>query len=211
MLGSSVAVTAVAVLGGAGVLPSSADPLPVSGDVATLEAGGLRESAETSGSAADSTAAEPSASADDQRVQQRAVDPSTLLPPDSGEGRRVVFSQSAQRVWLVKRADRVVSTYLASGSVTDNLQPGTYEVYSRSENAVGIDDSGTMKWFVRFTQGPSGAAIGFHDIPIDEGARVQTFDQLGTPQSHGCIRQKRSDAKALWDFAPLGSTVVVTA
>jgi lipoprotein-anchoring transpeptidase ErfK/SrfK len=40
---------------------------------------------------------------------------------------------------------------------------------------------------------------------------VQTKAQLGTPQSHGCIRQKESDAKALWAFAPIGTTVVVVA
>ena len=68
-----------------------------------------------------------------------------------------------------------------------------------------------MKYFVRFTTGDEGAAIGFHDIPIDDGAPVQTVAQLGTPQSHGCIRQSAQDAIALWDFAPLGTTVVVTA
>jgi lipoprotein-anchoring transpeptidase ErfK/SrfK len=77
-------------------------------------------------------------------------------------------------------------------------------------NAVGIEDSGTMKYMVRFAHGAT-AAIGFHDIPIDDGERVQTRDQLGTPLSHGCVRQWRPDAKALWDFAPLGTTVVVTA
>ena len=40
---------------------------------------------------------------------------------------------------------------------------------------------------------------------------MQTVAELGTPLSHGCIRQKRADAIALWDFAPLGTTVVVTA
>ena len=63
---------------------------------------------------------------------------------------------------------------------------------------------------VRFAHGPN-AAIGFHDIPVLDGAKVQTRDQLGTPQSHGCIRQLRADAKALWDFAPVGTTVVVVA
>jgi lipoprotein-anchoring transpeptidase ErfK/SrfK len=38
---------------------------------------------------------------------------------------------------------------------------------------------------------------------------VQTPAQLGTPLSHGCIRQRTADAKALWHFAPLGTTVVV--
>jgi lipoprotein-anchoring transpeptidase ErfK/SrfK len=40
---------------------------------------------------------------------------------------------------------------------------------------------------------------------------VQTRDQLGSPQSHGCIRQWRPDARALWRFAPRGTKVVVTA
>ena len=132
------------------------------------------------------------------------------LPEDSGEGRRLVFSESRQQVWLVGGDERVQRTYLVSGSVYDNLDPGTYEVYSRSEDAVGVDDSGTMKYFVRFTTGDS-AAIGFHDLPRRDGATVQTLDQLGTPLSHGCIRQRRPDAIALWEFAPRGTTVVVTA
>jgi lipoprotein-anchoring transpeptidase ErfK/SrfK len=123
----------------------------------------------------------------------------------------VVFSQGQQRVWLVDDDGSVVDTYLVSGSVYDNLQPGRYSVYSRSEDAIGVDDSGTMKYFVRFAHGPTGAAIGFHDIPIDNGKLVQTRAQLGTPESHGCVRQYRPDAIELWNFAPLGTEVDVTA
>ena len=38
---------------------------------------------------------------------------------------------------------------------------------------------------------------------------MQRVAELGTPQSHGCVRQRRVDAKALWDFAPVGTRVVV--
>jgi lipoprotein-anchoring transpeptidase ErfK/SrfK len=131
------------------------------------------------------------------------------LPADSGTGRRVVYSESRQRVWLVAGGE-VRRTYPVSGSIYDNLDPGTYSVFSRSEQAWGIDDSGTMRYFVRFAHGDN-AAIGFHDIPVDDGTPVQTVDQLGTPLSHGCIRQRRADAKALWAFAPVGTKVVVTA
>ena len=99
-------------------------------------------------------------------------------------------------------------TYLVSGSAYDNLDPGTYSVFSRSEQAWGVDDSGTMRWFVRFAEGPN-AAIGFHSIPLLDGPPVQTIAQLGIPLSHGCIRQKTVDARALWEFAPIGTTVVV--
>jgi lipoprotein-anchoring transpeptidase ErfK/SrfK len=131
------------------------------------------------------------------------------LPEGSGNGRRIVFSEGQQRVWLVGANREVRHTYLVSGSIYDNLDPGTYSVYSRSEQAWGIDDSGTMRYFVRFAQGDN-AAIGFHDIPVDDGEPVQTVDELGTPLSHGCIRQRRADAKRLWAFAPLGTKVVVT-
>ena len=133
---------------------------------------------------------------------------STGLPSRSGVGKRVVFDMSDQRVWLVSAAGKAKRTYPVSGSLTDNLSSGTYEVFSTSINAVGVDNSGTMKYMVRFEHGEK-AAIGFHDIPIKRGKLVQTRDQLGTPRSHGCIRQLRRDAKALWDFAPTGTKVVV--
>ncbi len=132
-------------------------------------------------------------------------------PDASGSGRRVVFSQHLQRVWLLGGRDQVRRTYLVSASVTDNLQPGTYSVYSRSRHAIGIDDTGTMEYFARFTQGPTGAAIGFHTIPTKNGHPLQTVMQLGSAQSHGCIREWRPDAIALWQFAPNGTKVVVVA
>ena len=206
-LGSSVSITAVAVLGGTGVLPSAAQgpvgegPAVVVQVAAVPSAPGDTETASTGASSGAGTA-----DSAEGRVLSSA---DTTLPQRSGHGRRVVFSESRQRVWLVAAGDRVRRTYLVSGSVYDNLDPGRYEVYSRSEQAWGIDDSGTMKYFVRFAHGDN-AAIGFHDIPVDDGERVQGVDQLGTPLSHGCVRQRRADAIALWRFAPLGTQVVVT-
>lgn len=201
---SSVGVTAVAVLGGTGLLPSYA------------EGPAARDTIRPASSSVVPPAQEPvtQPGAEERSVstpgERRRVTAADLLPADSGEGRRAVFSEGQQRVWIIGADERVRRSYLVSGSVTDNLDPGTYEVYSRSLNAIGIDDSGTMRYFVRFTQGDTGAAIGFHDIPVDEGERVQTVDELGEPTSHGCIRQATADAKAMWAFAQNGTTVVVT-
>ncbi len=132
-------------------------------------------------------------------------------PRGSGSGRRIVFDQSDQRVWLVESGDDVVRTYLVSGSRFDNLQPGSYRVQSRSRHATAFDGSGTMEYFVRFATGFS-EPIGFHSVPrYNDGELEQTKDQLGTPLSAGCVRQWMPDAVALWDFAPIGTPVVVTA
>ena len=208
---AAVVVTGTATLGGMGLIPSSADDEAAAYAADTTGRGDVERAAQNT-PPDNGTASEAEVEAAASEVEEPTETLADVaLPADSGQGRRAVFSESRQRVWLVAEGDVVERTYLASGSVEDNLDPGTYEVYSRSRNAVGIDDSGTMNLFVRFTQGTSGAAIGFHDIPVDEGERVQSRLDLGTPQSHGCIRQQRSDARLMWAFAPLGTEVVVTA
>lgn len=212
--GTSLTVTVVAVLGGVGVLgpaaPSTAAPqaeVAAYSPPRTSDEEGTTPEALPASSRRVVSRAEPVVPGGEA---YEAAARARTLPSRSGTGRRVVFSESAQRVWLVDESGTVMDSWLVSGSLTDNLQPGTYEVWSRSEQAWGIDDSGTMKYFVRFAHGER-AAIGFHDIPVDDGRLLQTVDQLGTPQSHGCIRQRRADAVRMWDFAQMGTTVVVTA
>lgn len=205
----AMTVTVTAVLGAAGILPMASGPPPAEARTHPQAVVPAPPADTTSRGSADRS---EEARGEDERgpASNESYTPfEPALPADSGEGRRVVFDMGDQRVWLVGPGNRVLRTYLVSGSLTDNLRAGTYEVWSRSRHAVGIDDSGTMEYMVRFAHGER-AAIGFHDIPVDGGDLVQTRDDLGTPQSHGCIRQWRPDARALWDFAALGTTVVVT-
>ena len=140
-LTGSLAVTVLAVLGGAGVLPS--------GSTAPASAATSRGAISPASSSLRSQIPQSERSV---RETASSTSADEALPRRSGEGRRVVFSAARQRVWLVNRAEHVVRTYLVSGSVYDNLDPGTYEVFSRSGQAWGIDDSGTMKYFVRFAR-----------------------------------------------------------
>lgn len=201
---AAVVVTGLSVLGAVGVIASSPSAARGDGLAAAIEPSpspsGLAPSA--------SAAAEPTLPGPSAPAQARAEIDAEALPDGSGQGRRVVFSEEAQRVWLVRKDGSVRRTYLVSGSLLDNLDPGRYSVFSTSRWAVGVDDSGVMEYFVRFAHGEN-AAIGFHTIPTKLGTALQSRAQLGTPQSHGCIRQARADAIALWKFAPEGSSVVV--
>ncbi len=136
----------------------------------------------------------------------------TALPADSGTGRRVVYSVSRQRVWTVGDDGQVSRTYPVSGQ-SWQPDPGSFRVYSRSRTAASAVSDETMEYMIRFTHGKNtGAAIGFHTIPVDHTGRpVQRVDELGEPLSSGCIRQDRPDAVHLWQFAPVGTSVVVLA
>jgi lipoprotein-anchoring transpeptidase ErfK/SrfK len=133
------------------------------------------------------------------------------LPAVSGSGRRVVYDISDQQVWLVEADGSIARTHPVSGSRYDQVEPGVYEVYSTSRRATGWHGTETMEHMVRFTRGAR-AAIGFHSIPVsaETGEPVQTLAALGTPLSDGCVRQAADDAEALFDFAPVGTAVVVT-
>lgn len=130
------------------------------------------------------------------------------VPDGSGTGRRIVYSNTAQRVWLIEDDGRVASTYAVSGR--RNVPPaGTFSVFSKSRVAYAGHDGITMRNMVRFTRGET-LAIGFHAIPrYPSGAPLQTEDDLGGFRSAGCVRQADADSERLWDFAPVGTKVVV--
>ena len=133
------------------------------------------------------------------------------LPANSGIGRRIVYSNSAQRVWWVEADERVANSYLVSGreNVPDG---GTYQVFSKSPVAWAGHDGITMTHMVRFTYSKSRSKlpIGFHAIPrYRNGTPMQSNEQLGTYRSAGCVRQRDDQAEALYHWAQVGDTVVV--
>ncbi len=127
------------------------------------------------------------------------------VPANSGSGRRIVYSVTGQRVWLVEADESVNKTYLVSGRANTPAY-GFYKVYSKSPNA--SSGSARMQNMVRFAHGRS-LAIGFHSIPTSGGRPFQSEAQLGTYRSHGCVRQRNSDAAYLYNWAPLGTNVSV--
>lgn len=125
-------------------------------------------------------------------------------------GNRIVFDLSRQRVWLVNESAGWVKTYLVSGSKYDyHHRPGVYKVFSKSRTTTSYLGNATMNYMVRFDRGKT-ANIGFHDIPkYKDGSFAQTEQQLGTPLSDGCVRQRLSNAKTLYEFAEVGTPVIV--
>jgi lipoprotein-anchoring transpeptidase ErfK/SrfK len=62
---------------------------------------------------------------------------------------------------------------------------------------------------VRFAWSRRGDNIGFHEIPKRNGVPMQPDAQLGRPLSGGCVRQATADAIVTWNWASIGTVVVV--
>ena len=140
-------------------------------------------------------------------------EPSPFDPPiDGGDGRRVVYSKTDQTVWVYDEDNTIIKMHRVSGrqDPRDPL-PGTYQVWSRSSRTFSINNpSITWNYMIRFAKGDRDGNIGFHDIPYQYGRPVQTVDELGQALSGGCVRQASEDAIWMWNWAQIGTVVIVT-
>lgn len=130
--------------------------------------------------------------------------------PQVGSGKRIIYSNSAQRIWMIDANENLVDTYLVSGRV-GIPHYNTYSVFSKSVNAWAPYGGITMKYMVRFVRPNTWGnqwSYGFHSIPrYSNGQPMQTEAELGYHLSGGCVRQADAKAYALYQWANIGTTV----
>jgi lipoprotein-anchoring transpeptidase ErfK/SrfK len=131
------------------------------------------------------------------------------VPNKSGTGRRIVYANRQQRVWVINADNEVIRTFPVSGMLG---QPGngTFSVFSKSPTSYSPEFAGvTFRFMTRFAIGRNGGNIGFHEIPIRNSKPMQTVDELGAFKGSGCLRSSTKDALFIYQWATLGTKVVV--
>jgi lipoprotein-anchoring transpeptidase ErfK/SrfK len=131
------------------------------------------------------------------------------VPIKSGTGRRIVYANRQQRVWVINADNEVLRTFPVSGMLG---QPGngTFSVFSKSPTSFSPEFAGvTFRFMTRFAIGRNGGNIGFHEIPVRNNKPMQTVDELGAFKGSGCLRSSTQDALFIYRWATLGTKVVV--
>ena len=131
------------------------------------------------------------------------------VPIKSGTGRRIVYANRQQRVWVINADNEVIRIFPVSGMLG---QPGkgTFSVFSKSPTSYSPEFAGvTFRFMTRFAIGRNGGNIGFHEIPIRNNKPMQTVDELGAFKGSGCLRSSTQDALFIYQWATLGTKVVV--
>jgi hypothetical protein len=130
-------------------------------------------------------------------------------PPNSGAGRRLVYCNSCQTAWIIDETDYVIWKFPVSGH-RGMPRPGTYHVFRKLAMGRSVHHPDLrLPYFVGFAWG-STTDIGFHGIPLrPDNSQIEADSQLGQPLSSGCVRVSQVMARAVYDFAEIGTTVVV--
>ncbi|MEU0254964.1 hypothetical protein ABZ299_21215 [Streptomyces sp. NPDC006184] len=142
----------------------------------------------------------PSASASAHASPAPEAPAAPALPDASGEGRRIVYSLGAKRVWLVDATGRAGRTFpVWPGTV--GPRPGRYSVTLRTQSLKGSD--GVEIEHVMYFTKASGVNIAFSNAL--DGASPPPANG----QKLGGIRMRKEDGAALWAFGDQGTRVAV--
>ena len=88
---------------------------------------------------------------------------------------------------------------------------GEFRVAGKYPKAWSRSSKLWMPWWMNFTgKGARAGAFGIHELPIWPGGRREGLSVLGKPASHGCVRLGIGPAKTLYDFAPVGTPVIIS-
>lgn len=159
------------------------------------------------------------------RLPPITLAPGEVPPGCTATGTSAAIDRELQRAWVCVDGELVEQIPITTA--WSQPDPGTYQVWSRSRNAVAYEGTRlaySMEHFVVFASGEqTGARVGFHSVPrclitdpsigCVKGEYAQSFSSVGSlayrGQSHGCIRVLPDDASLLWFSLPIGSRVTV--
>ena len=171
--------------------------------LALLITGGANVALASAGSSDETTTTTPETTTTTVLVEVAPV------PVRSGTGRRIVYANRQQRVWVINEQNEVIRTFLVSGMLG---QPGkgTFRVFSKSPTSYSPEFAGvTFRFMTRFAIGRNGGNIGFHEIPVRNNKPMQTVEELGAFKGSGCLRSSTQDAIFIYQWAKIGTKVVV--
>ncbi|MGA2531444.1 MAG: L,D-transpeptidase family protein [Candidatus Aminicenantales bacterium] len=118
----------------------------------------------------------------------------------------IVVDRASQRVFLCGEHGAILKTYsCATGSYYPTV--GVFQVSEKIPSAKSLFDDSRFSFFTVFQLAEKWAKVGFHSIPVFPDGRPA--GGLGQPNSHGCVRLAYEDAKFLYEWARLGTKVIV--
>ncbi len=144
------------------------------------------------------------------RVGQKLVisgNPKAVKKKLSGK-KKFVVDISAQKCWRYQ-GDKLLNTWRCSTGRNNSTKTGHFRVQSKLRKAYGSTWNIWMPyWLGIYWSGP--VENGIHGLPWNAKTGARTWAGLvGTPITYGCVMLNDKAAKTLWEWADIGTTVII--
>lgn len=122
--------------------------------------------------------------------------------------KRILVDLSEQRLYAYEGDKLIFSFVCSSGRAPYYTRTGQFYVQSKIPNAYGsVWDIWMPHWLGIYWAG--GTENGIHALPIMSNGQTLWAGYLGRPVSYGCIVLGTYDAKRLYDWAEMGTPVLI--
>jgi len=144
------------------------------------------------------------------RVGQKLVisgNPNAVKQKPSG-AKKFVVDISEQKCWRYQ-GNKLLNTWRCSTGRNNSTKTGTFHVQSKLRKAYGSTWNIWMPyWLGIYWAGP--VENGIHGLPWDARTGARTWaGYVGRPITYGCVMLEDKAAKTLWEWADIGTTVVI--
>ncbi|MDY7078031.1 MAG: L,D-transpeptidase family protein [Chloroflexota bacterium] len=157
------------------------------------------------------TEANPDIEPGELRPGQQIVIPSVdvLFPLPPITDRRILVDISDQRLYAYEGETLVYDFIASTGIASSPTIPGVFQVLSKEEEAYASSWDLWMPHFMGIYHTGPDFTNGIHALPtLSSGVRLWE-GVLGSPVSYGCIVLGLNEASALYEWAELGTLVVI--
>lgn len=128
------------------------------------------------------------------------------LVPQITQGRYIDISLTDQVMVLVEDGKALDAYRISSGKRGMETPKGQFKIENKARKPWSKQYGLFMPYWMALV--PSGK-FGIHELPEWPSGYKEGANHLGIPVSHGCVRIGVGPAKRVWDFADIGTPVIV--
>ena len=130
----------------------------------------------------------------------------TYTKPQITTGKYIDISLKYQNMVIFEDGKVLDAYQISSGKKGLDTPIGTFKIENKSPRAWSKKYSLWMPNWMDIL--PSGE-VGIHELPVWPGGYQEGANHLGVPVSHGCVRLGVGPAKRVYDWADIGTPVIV--
>jgi lipoprotein-anchoring transpeptidase ErfK/SrfK len=153
--------------------------------------------------------ANPDIDPEDLRPGQQITIPSidVLFPYPLIASRRILIDISDQHLYAYEGETLIHDFLCSTGIASSPTMLGTFQILSKEENAYASSWNLWMPHFMGVYHSGPDFTNGIHGMPSRDGQQIRWA--LGSPASYGCIVIDLDEAATLYDWADLGTLVII--
>ncbi len=121
------------------------------------------------------------------------------------EGKYIDINLAKQNLSIFEDGKNLGTYRVSSGKRGMATPTGTFHVMAKRGRAWSREYKLFMPYFMQFT----GVGHGIHELPEWANGYKEGANHLGTPVSHGCVRLGVGPAKAVYNWADIGTQIVI--